>query len=112
MSITFTTKNAAQSGCELNVSNANALAVFTLCGIPVNVLDNGHGDIKKHQFPGVIMGCAMCLEGEFSDLVQDVTRDGNVIECGRSADQVKRYAVTMLKLVSLAIAQQSDITFY
>lgn len=113
MSITFTTKGADVAGCELNVASGNFAAVMTLCGWQLH--EHGtlvyEGQLALHQIPGIIMGCTLALSDP-SDLVDAGHRERNVIYCGRSPEQVRRYALQMLKLCSLALANKEPIVWY
>jgi len=107
MSITFTAGcKFEEMGFELNVANRNACIVLRICGLE-SIFDYD-GIIEQTKFPGVVLGCAIALENP-SEFVLATKVEGRVIDCGCTADQIRMYAISMLRLVSMAMMHDSPI---
>jgi hypothetical protein len=110
MSITFfVDTEACEPETELNVANGNVQTILTLMGF-----DNAnpeYGRVQPTDSPAVIRRLIKRQndENKIAVLTKPTTQDGNVIECGRTNEQIKRYIKCLLTICSISVKKNLPI---
>lgn len=106
MSVTFYAENIQE---ELNVANGNAPTVLRLMGFYEK--DPYVGLISVKEIPSALRNLikAQNIHSKILEETMSPYQEGNIVECGRTKEQINRYIEVLIKMCQKAVVNNVPI---